>query len=619
MFQQFINAMKTLFVCALIAALYPGCTSGTDPVSNNSLTTNNRQLAQLSDAANGGNAHFYFLAPLVRMPLFTGVFDSHQDPVVHITGPGVDVQFTKSSGYGSEFLRIDTLSECYVVNWHTDQFALTSGSIYRITVSTEGSELGYAEAIACSSPGSMRKSGTNDLIFLKDGRTLPIKFRIEQKIVYVIKPGLPQTIVTPESKVIIHVSEGAVTQEVGITIAPVTDPAYMPNNTIPNTTYDFGPDGLVFAEPVMLTIAYDPSQLPSGVTEQSLVMWHKGNNDDWMPIPGSTVNAANNTVSALISGFSNYSIAQQPPHQIVYTRTPQGPWGIGGPQGEIWVMNADGSGQTNISNDPAANDYSPSFSPVDNRVLFMKGTQVCVMNADGSNLQILNTGCGGSAEAAVWSPDGARVAYRNSYCDSSLHVIDLASGIDVFLVYSCCSGPFTWSPSGTKICFTGSGICAEPELAVVNADGSADPQILTSFGTWSYGATWSPDNAWIAVSSNYTIYRVSPDGAQALDLTHGTYTTSDAYPAWSPDGSKLLFTRSSGTNSTIYVLNVDGSNLTALTNGTTRDGKAVWWPDGSRIIFQSYRDGNLEIYSMNPDGIGVQNLTNSADDERLTE
>ena len=62
----------------------------------------------------------------------------------------------------------------------------------------------------------------------------------------------------------------------------------------------------------------------------------------------------------------------------------------------------------------------------------------------------------------------------------------------------------------------------------------------------------------------------------------------------------------------IYVMNVDGTGVTRLTNNLVFVDR---WPAGSsdakQIAFQSNRDGNYEIYVMDADGTGVTRLTNN--------
>ncbi|GAI97954.1 unnamed protein product, partial [marine sediment metagenome] len=69
-------------------------------------------------------------------------------------------------------------------------------------------------------------------------------------------------------------------------------------------------------------------------------------------------------------------------------------------------------------------------------------------------------------------------------------------------------------------------------------------------------------------------------------------------------------------NFEIYIMNIDGSGQTNLTNNLAWDFEPCFSPDGSKIAFESLRDGNCEIYIMNVDGSGQTRLTdNPADDE----
>lgn len=77
-----------------------------------------------------------------------------------------------------------------------------------------------------------------------------------------------------------------------------------------------------------------------------------------------------------------------------------------------------------------------------------------------------------------------------------------------------------------------------------------------------------------------------------------------------PVASKIAFMSLRDGNPEIYVMNVDGSEQTRLTNHPASDNQPVWSPDGSKIAFSSERDGNVEIYVMNADGSGQRRLTN---------
>ncbi|MBI4542543.1 MAG: hypothetical protein HY705_05895, partial [Gemmatimonadetes bacterium] len=73
--------------------------------------------------------------------------------------------------------------EYYIVNWHTDQFALDPAVTYRIRALVGDVELGFADVDVVSGGKELKDVSTGEFIPLLDGRTLPIKFRIEQGFV----------------------------------------------------------------------------------------------------------------------------------------------------------------------------------------------------------------------------------------------------------------------------------------------------------------------------------------------------------------------------------------------------------------------------------------------------
>lgn len=156
----------------------------------------------ISDGAHGGADGFYFLPPLVDEPAYEGTFDPDRSPTVGIctlTETGCDpviASFTRETGPGSETVRVDTAAEHYVVNWHTDEFDLAEGEVYRIRVLLEGREAGHADVVAVASGKEMKNAETGEQIALKDGRTLPIKFRIEEELVleFTVPAVAPDTV-----------------------------------------------------------------------------------------------------------------------------------------------------------------------------------------------------------------------------------------------------------------------------------------------------------------------------------------------------------------------------------------------------------------------------------------
>src|SRR6266516_4330097 len=275
-------------------------------------------------AHNSGNPHFYFLPPIVASPNATGGFDATQAPSVTVCllagsdcGPVV-AQFSMTAGTGSAVVRLDATNQLYVVNWQTDQCVtgpctLLSGNVYRVRVLVAGTELGHADVQVVASQQEAKNVNTGEFFPLVDGRTVPVKFRVEQGAVFFAGPGSqPLMIQTPVtaagSSVQLVIPAGALSQPTGITVLP----AMLPSGTstsalVGGTAYDFGPTGTMFASPVMVRMLYNPAMLPNGMAESTLRLFTLMNGR-WFLVPGSLVNTATHTVMGMTSHFSTYGV-----------------------------------------------------------------------------------------------------------------------------------------------------------------------------------------------------------------------------------------------------------------------------------------------------------------------
>ncbi|HTE20912.1 MAG TPA: Ig-like domain-containing protein, partial [Armatimonadota bacterium] len=141
----------------------------------------------ISDAAHAGAVPgFYFLPPMVPAPSYSGTFDGGLQPRVEIcelAGPAcgtVIATYTTTSGTGGQTVQVGTGS--YQVNWHTNQFTLDPTRTYRISAYVGTFRLGFADVDVVSSGKELKNVDTQQYIALQDGRTLPVKFRIERGI-----------------------------------------------------------------------------------------------------------------------------------------------------------------------------------------------------------------------------------------------------------------------------------------------------------------------------------------------------------------------------------------------------------------------------------------------------
>ncbi len=275
-------------------------------------------------AHNGGNPHFLFLPPIVASPSTTGSFDATQAPSVTVCpltgsdcGPVV-AQFSMTTGTGSAVVRVDATSQVYIVNWQTDQCVtgpctLSPGNVYRIRVLVAGTELGRADIQVVASQQEAKNVNTGEFFPLVDGRTLPVKFRIEQGAVFVVAPStqrvMIQTPVTDAgSSVQLVIPAGALSQPAALTVLP----AMLPSGTstsalVGGTAYDFGPSGTMFASPVAVMMQYSPAQLPGGMAESTLRLFTLMNGR-WLLVPGSRVNTTTHMVMGTTSHFSTYGV-----------------------------------------------------------------------------------------------------------------------------------------------------------------------------------------------------------------------------------------------------------------------------------------------------------------------
>jgi Tol biopolymer transport system component len=302
---------------------------------------------------------------------------------------------------------------------------------------------------------------------------------------------------------------------------------------------------------------------------------------------------------------------------------------------KIYVMNADGTNVTQLTE--VGEDFHPAWSPDGSKIAFARnvGTlnsqlNIFIMNADGSGQSRLTTQPG---QNPVWSPDGSKIAFLGAdpYPARDFYVIGAdGSGLTNLTNNPGFHDHMAWSPDGTRIAFV-RGLESDLngqrfinyEVFMMNADGSGQTR-LTNDPQADFFPTWAPDGSMLAFERSFAdgsapptgnIWVMRPDGSGQVNLTKFTEEgVTGSGPAWSPSGDKVAFTRSGPEFiPDIAVVNADGSGLLNLTNTTTlSEFGPTWSPDGSRIAFGGTVNNAVDISVMNPDGTNRTNLTNNS-------
>ena len=200
---------------------------------------------------------------------------------------------------------------------------------------------------------------------------------------------------------------------------------------------------------------------------------------------------------------------------------------------QIHVANVNGTSVRLLTT--RARNASPRWSPDGTKILFWSdrdgNKEVYVMNADGSAPTNLTNDAAEDLEA-TWSPDGTRIAFRSVRTGSGDIYVMKADGSEVTRLTTEAGQDANprWSPDGTRIAFDGDR-GRNFDVFVINADGSGLVN-LTNHSALDSAPTWSPDGRMITFHShrdgNSEVYVMNADGTGLRNITNAASNEGDA-------------------------------------------------------------------------------------------
>lgn len=306
----------------------------------------------------------------------------------------------------------------------------------------------------------------------------------------------------------------------------------------------------------------------------------------------------------------------------------------------IYLISTDGTGLTQLTFDgnPSQNNWDDpivgyrniNWSP-DGIMLGMtrigeSGSRIQAIRMSDHKVIPLISNTEGSFD---WLPDSRSIIYSDvPYEEASvrgdqpggLSILDINTGKITSFIDPGPGFRLTnphWAANGDHVFFR---IDVAPRPQGVSGSwlgikGSSDKDFIQIQNTDAF-CDWSPDGTQLACRSgtaevfcsDIEIFSASGKLERTLPPVSGCHHVDN--PSWSPDGQWLAFQSDLGNGKPdIFIIKIDGSNLTDLTKKTGFASSPQWSPDGKTLAFLCFTSWDQDIFKINIDGTGYKMVT----------